>query len=74
MEQLAELFNVNHFLVSQCNPQASFLSTFGRDSHSSFLPVAILSKLLNFFKNQLRTWLKNFFRSIAVTTRTGAPW
>jgi TAG lipase / steryl ester hydrolase / phospholipase A2 / LPA acyltransferase len=55
MEQLAELFNINHFLVSQVNPQAALLSSISLPPaiwNSPF--TSLLASLMLFFKSQVR--------------------
>ena len=74
MEQLAELFNINHFLVSQVNPQATLFS-------SVTLPQTILSSplltvfahIMQFCKRQFRSWCRNFFKLIEASRRQGKP-
>lgn len=72
MEQLSELFNVNHFIVSQVNVQSAFLS-------SLFLPnpwwnnstlFAALVAYIRFLKSHVHDWLKNIINMI--TQNSGA--
>lgn len=61
MAQLTELFNVNHFIVSQANPQAGLLSSLS----SSLSPalshpiVGLAAGAVTFLKVQMRAWLNN---------------
>lgn len=60
MQQLSELFNVNHFIISQVNPHSSFLSSLslrGRIYKSIF--HRILCGITQFLKEQCKSWLKN---------------
>lgn len=60
MAQLAELFNVNHFVVSQVNPHATVLSTLGlNDSIWRHPALGALSGVVRFLKDQLRTWYQH---------------
>jgi TAG lipase/steryl ester hydrolase/phospholipase A2/LPA acyltransferase len=61
MQQLSELFNVNHFIVSQVNIHSAVLSSlFLPDPYwnSSILFDVIIS-YVRFLKAHLRDWLKN---------------
>lgn len=60
MQQISELFNVNHFIVSQVNPHSSILSSLAVRAtvwSSSFLGASV--SYLRFLKAQLRDWLNN---------------
>jgi TAG lipase/steryl ester hydrolase/phospholipase A2/LPA acyltransferase len=52
MQRLSELFNVNHFVVSQVNPHALFLA-------GTSLSNDGLSRLIQFLKSQLKGYIKN---------------
>ena len=61
MQQLSEMFNINHFIISQANPHAFvFASSYGqkrsvwKTSLSSYVGA-----LLTFLKDQVRSWLVN---------------
>lgn len=58
MQQLSEMFNVNHFVISQANPHAVM---FGSYSHSKSIWSTPLTGLVNsiliFLKDQCRSWL-----------------
>lgn len=73
MEQLSELFNVNHFIVSQVNPHSAILSSlsFKQRSNTSWIYNALVG-YMRFLSAQCRDWLKNIinffmFRSNAPT-------
>lgn len=53
MERLAELFNVNHFIVSQVNIHYKIVS-----GHTAF-GNGHTSNLMNFFKKQMKAYIKN---------------
>ncbi len=60
MQQLSEMFNVNHFIISQVNPHAVMFSSLGLSRSvwaNSFVGVA--SGLLIFVKNQVKSWIRN---------------
>ena len=60
MQQISELFNVNHFIVSQVNPHSSILSSLAVRAtvwSSTFFGAAV--SYLRFMKAQLRDWLNN---------------
>ncbi|RHZ10626.1 hypothetical protein DYB26_016418, partial [Aphanomyces astaci] len=50
MERLSELFNVNHFIVSQVNIHYKFIS--GYESHGG-------GDILGFLKKQMKAYIKN---------------
>lgn len=60
MQQLSELFNVNHFIVSQVNPHSFLLTSLGIDV-DVWTPAAFGFMLgyLRFLKAQCRDWLRN---------------
>jgi len=58
MQQLSEMFNVNHFIVSQANPHAVMFATYNQRTSIWSNPITgVLSSILAFLKAQLRTWL-----------------
>mmetsp|Transcript_25349 Transcript_25349/g.74584 ORF Transcript_25349/g.74584 Transcript_25349/m.74584 type:complete len:908 (-) Transcript_25349:59-2782(-) len=60
MQQLSEMFNVNHFLVSQANPHAVFLASFNVNKSVWTTPlVGLVHGVLLFLKNQVRAWITN---------------
>ena len=60
MQQISELFNVNHFIVSQVNPHSALLSNLSVYANiwSSTLYGTVVG-YLRFLKAQCRDWLKN---------------
>jgi TAG lipase/steryl ester hydrolase/phospholipase A2/LPA acyltransferase len=52
MQRLGELFNVNHFVVSQVNPHALFFA-------GTSLTNDGLSRMIQFLKAQLKSYIKN---------------
>jgi predicted acylesterase/phospholipase RssA len=60
MQQLSELFNVNHFIVSQVNPHSAILSSMAwRASVWSNPFYRTVVGYARFLKDQCRDWLKN---------------
>jgi len=58
MEQLSEMFNVNHFIISQTNPQAVLFGSYNHRSNVWSNPVkGFVDSLLKFLKHQCRTWI-----------------
>ena len=58
MQQLGEMFNVNHFLISQANPHAVMFGTYNTERSVWIHPVTgLFNSLLIFLKDQLRGWL-----------------
>jgi TAG lipase/steryl ester hydrolase/phospholipase A2/LPA acyltransferase len=60
MQQLSEMFNINHFIISQANPHAYMFASYSqkrsvwKTSLSSYIGA-----LLTFLKDQVRSWLVN---------------
>jgi len=70
MQQLSELFNVNHFVVSQVNPHSALLSALSLKvySHSAWATSPILRMVVgytHFLKSQCRDWLRNIISFIS---------
>lgn len=58
MQQLSEMFNVNHFIVSQANPHAVVLASYNHGRNVWSNPVfGIVNAILSFLKDRCRTWL-----------------
>lgn len=71
MSQLAELFNVNHFIVSQTNPHAALLSSLSLSALNSVWSAPILALAAGavaFLKDQIRAWLNNCLTLITTTS------
>mmetsp|Transcript_11158 Transcript_11158/g.26811 ORF Transcript_11158/g.26811 Transcript_11158/m.26811 type:complete len:851 (-) Transcript_11158:60-2612(-) len=65
MQQLSEMFNVNHFIISQANPHAVMFASY---SHLKSIWSTPLTGLLNsiriFLKDQCRSWLSHFVEMV----------
>lgn len=60
MQQLSELFNVNHFVVSQVNPHSAIFSSLAMKATVWSHPVyGAIVGYLRFLTAQCRDWLKN---------------
>jgi len=60
MTQLSEMFNVNHFIISQANPHAVMFASFGLSKTVWTNPLwGLLTSTLMFLKNQTRAWFKH---------------
>ena len=71
MQQISELFNVNHFVVSQINPHSSLLSSLAvRVTAYSPRVIGLLVDYLRFLKAQFRDWLKNVIDLVIFRTLT----
>ena len=58
MHQLSEMFNVNHFIISQANPHAVMFGTYNTERSVWTHPITgLFNSLLVFLKDQLRGWL-----------------
>jgi TAG lipase/steryl ester hydrolase/phospholipase A2/LPA acyltransferase len=65
MQQLSEMFNINHFIISQANPHAVFLASFNRNqsvwSHGLF---TFIHGVLVFLKKQVKAWIGSMIEMI----------
>lgn len=60
MKQLSELFNVNHFIISQANPHSALLSSLSLQSSVWSPPLyGAIASYVRFLKTQCKDWLKN---------------
>jgi predicted acylesterase/phospholipase RssA len=60
MQQLSEMFNVNHFIVSQANPHAVMFASYNHLGSVWSNPISgFINSVLHFLKDQCRTWLAN---------------
>lgn len=60
MQQLSEMFNVNHFIISQANPHAVWFASFGNVPSVWSNPImGLITGTMEFLKNQVRGWLRN---------------
>ena len=67
MERLRELFNINHFIVSQVNPHVlPFLRPITGSAFSSAasLPFSLLSRLIDFLSASIKTTLLNLLAAV----------
>jgi predicted acylesterase/phospholipase RssA len=65
MQQLSEMFNINHFIISQANPHAVLLASFGvNKSVWTNKLMGIVTGVLLFLKRQAKAWLENLVESI----------
>jgi predicted acylesterase/phospholipase RssA len=71
MQQLSELFNVNHFIVSQVNPHSTLLSSKNLAATVWSNPVYnALVGYLRFLTSQCKDWLKNVVKLFMFGSRT----
>mmetsp|Transcript_18556 Transcript_18556/g.27179 ORF Transcript_18556/g.27179 Transcript_18556/m.27179 type:complete len:860 (+) Transcript_18556:28-2607(+) len=61
MQQLSEMFNINHFIISQVNPHAIMFSSIGLDQRSVWTShlFGFSHGILTFLKNQIRAWFRH---------------
>lgn len=65
MQQLSEMFNINHFIISQANPHAVLLASFGLNkSVWNNRIMGLVTAILTFLKRQARAWIENCVESI----------
>jgi TAG lipase/steryl ester hydrolase/phospholipase A2/LPA acyltransferase len=72
MQQLSELFNVNHFIVSQVNPHSAMLTSMSLQASIWTNPLyRALVGYARFLKDQSKDWLKNILNLFIF--RSNAP-
>lgn len=60
MDQLTEMFNVNHFIISQVNPHACMLASYSLSKSIWSNPfIGVVNGVLNFLKKQVKSWIRN---------------
>lgn len=60
MQQLSEMFNINHFIISQANPHAVMFASYNQERSVWVNPVTGMAhSLLVFLKDQVRAWLSH---------------
>ena len=60
MQQLSEMFNINHFIISQVNPHAVMFSSLGlNQSVWTNTLFGTVSGILVFVKMQVKCWIRN---------------
>lgn len=58
MQQLSEMFNVNHFIISQANPHAVMFASYNHLRSVWSNPISgFINAVLSFLKERCRTWL-----------------
>jgi len=58
MQQLSEMFNVNHFVISQANPHAVMFASYSHFKSIWSNPLTgLVNAVLRFLKDQCRSWL-----------------
>lgn len=71
-QQLSELFNVNHFIVSQTNAHSALLSALSLKSSQVTSPLlSMIVGYTEFLQAQCRDWLKNLISFVSY--RPDAP-
>lgn len=60
MQQLSEMFNVNHFIISQANPHAVMFASYSHLKSIWSTPLTgLVNSILIFLKDQCRSWLSH---------------
>ncbi len=60
MQQLSEMFNVNHFIISQANPHAVMFASYSQFKSVWSNPLTgLVNAVLTFLKGQCRSWLSH---------------
>jgi hypothetical protein len=58
MQQLSEMFNVNHFIVSQANPHAVMFASYNQNQSIWTNPITgMITAVLTFLKDRCRTFI-----------------
>lgn len=71
MQQLSEMFNVNHFIVSQANPHAVMLGSYYHVQSVWSGPIfGFVNAVLSFLKDRCRTWLSHFVELVGARRLT----
>ncbi|KAJ1441092.1 hypothetical protein B484DRAFT_123986 [Ochromonadaceae sp. CCMP2298] len=73
MQQLSELFNVNHFVVSQVNPHSAILSSMAGGITATVWSNPVYNAVvgyLRFLTAQCRDWLKNVVKLFVFRSRS----
>ena len=74
-EQLSEMFNINHFIISQANPHAVMFSPRGlvKATVWSNPIIAAYINILKFVKNQVKAWARNIVE-LTIGQRAAPLW
>mmetsp|Transcript_8731 Transcript_8731/g.18118 ORF Transcript_8731/g.18118 Transcript_8731/m.18118 type:complete len:883 (-) Transcript_8731:151-2799(-) len=68
MQQLSEMFNVNHFIISQANPHAVMFASYNQKTTVWTSPLtAMIQSVMTFLKDQARQWLANLVECIGLS-------
>lgn len=68
MQQLSEMFNINHFIISQANPHAVMFASYNHFRSVWANPVSgFVNAVLSFLKGRCRTWLAHAVEIIGAT-------
>jgi predicted acylesterase/phospholipase RssA len=60
MQQLSEMFNVNHFIISQANPHAVMFASYSNFKSIWSNPMwGLVNAVMKFLKDQCRSWLSH---------------
>jgi TAG lipase/steryl ester hydrolase/phospholipase A2/LPA acyltransferase len=76
MQALSELFNVNHFIISQVNPHSALFSTLslrGEFNDRSWLLRALIG-YTHFLKEQCKSWIREMGMYILSFKRNAPQW
>jgi len=74
MDLIAELFNINHFIISQVNPHAALLSNVSLSRSVWENPIyGFITALLGFMKSQVRAWTKHVV-DLVILRRQAPSW
>jgi len=72
MQQLSEMFNVNHFIISQANPHAVLFASYSHLRRIWSNPISgFVNAVLSFLKDRCRSWLAHIVELVGA--RTFAP-
>ena len=65
MQQLSEMFNINHFIISQANPHAIMFGSYNQKRSVWKHGInAFMGALMTFLKDQVRSWLANLVECV----------
>jgi hypothetical protein len=65
MTQLSEMFNVNHFIISQANPHAVMFASYNNENSVWSNPfTGFIDGIIGFLKDQVRSWLLHLIECV----------
>ncbi len=68
MQQLSEMFNVNHFIISQANPHAVMFASYSHLKSVWSTPLTgLVNSILIFLKDQCRSWLSHVVEMVGAS-------